>query len=786
MPQGAANAPGPRLKCSFSVFRRRPLASFAVFCAAGAGAGCCAHAPAYFWLLFGAVFLAVCFWSKRLLALFGAALFFSAAVIAWRSVPPEPFTRSKASVTGVICAEPRRYEKSVCLILTDVTVNGEAYPHRLRLYVYERGEEQLGDCLYGDILAAEGVAIRAPKERSGIFDTDQRRVLWRSGIGATASCDVAKTVLRAGGASPLRLAAQLRAALIARLDALFGEDAPLARALLLGDKTALSDEEYDAFRDAGIVHLLAVSGLHVSVLAAALRWFLRRVFRLSRKASYFAVLPVLALYAAVTGFPPSILRAALLFAFLEAAPLLQSAADPITSLAAAYLLLAAAQPMRQFEAGFLLSFGAMLGLFTLLPMMEAALLPQGKSRGAKAVRLIVRPFLASLAVLLSTLPAASWALGGATLWPLALNLIALPLGSLAVPLLAAATAFSYLWMPLGRAVSLAAALPVRALSLLAEGVAALDAPARLALPRMGPLFAALYFLVFAACSPFFPAKHRVCAARLRVLGLAGLAAVAVAANLWTTLPIAREEGLRVTFIDVGHGDSVLVNAQGRLHMVDTGRGSTAAWRLTASASRLRSLFLTHPDEDHVGGLAQVLRAGDPETVYLPAGWEAMAVADETAAALAGRNIRYIARGDEIALSDAVTCEVLYPVPGASADSDNGGSLAMRICFGEGSLLLLGDLPDSALDGPLPGSDALLLAHHGSGLSSGEWTLLSVAPSAAFLSVGANGAGLPDGAVVERVLRMGIPLFRTDTQGDLTAEIRADGSVSVTTFRPGDA
>ena len=790
MPSGAANASGSRLKCSFSMFRKRILASMTVFCAAGAAAGNVARAPALFWLAAGLCFLIACLLSKRLVALFGAALFLSAAVISWKTALPEPFAREKAAVTGVVCAEPRRYEDSLCLVLNRVTVDGEPYPYRLRLYLYVHGGKEPPSCLYGDEVRAEGVNIRVPKESSGPSDYDQRRTLWRSGIGATASCGAANASVREGGPSPLRWIARLRAALVARLDVLLGPDATLARALLLGDKTSLSEEEYDAFRDAGIVHLLAVSGLHVTILALNLRRFLQRALRFSFKASFFGVLPALLLYAAVTGFPSSILRAALVFALIESAPLTGDVADPITCLAEAYLLISVFSPLRQFEPGFLLSFGAMLGLFVLMPVLEKGLPMQGKlpRRGVRRVlrrgaRGVVRAAEAGLCVVLGTLPAASWTVGGVSVWSLATNIVALPLATLALPLLVAALLLSWLWLPAGMAAAWIAALPIKALSALAGLIAGLGAPLRFALPRMAPGFCALYFLVFALISPFLPPRNHERAYRLRVLGMALLVGVAAASSLWATAPVRGETGLRATFLDVGQGDSVLINAQGRLHMVDTGRGSSAALRLAASAAKLDSLFCTHTDLDHAGGLAAVLRSGCPDAVYLPAGWEGMTIAPETAAALAGRAARPLARGDVVPLSEEVSCEVLYPAREGAPSGDNDGSLALLVRYGEGSLLLLGDLPDTALDGPLPDSSALLLAHHGSATSSGEWALETAAPSAVFLSVGANSSGLPSGNVLERVARLGIPLFRTDVCGDISARVSPDGSLLVTTHRP---
>lgn len=303
------------LRSSLRRMRRRPLVCLALSWAAGAIAGYCGGAPWAAYLLPAVCFAALTLWSRRLSALCAAVLFFAACVTGCCAVLPEEMPRQKRLVGGVVCAEPRLGEEYLLLTLDDVSLDAEPYPHRVRLYLFPN-EQELPALQYGDRLRVTA-NLSSPRGATGDGDHDSAAHYWRSGVALTGSAGLKDLSIEEGAPSPMRSLMRLRGLLAARLDERYPEHASLARALLLGDKSTLTDEEYAAFTDAGIVHLLAVSGLHVSILSGAVHLFLRHVCRLSRRAAYFLVLPVFALYAALTGFPASILRALLYFALLE-------------------------------------------------------------------------------------------------------------------------------------------------------------------------------------------------------------------------------------------------------------------------------------------------------------------------------------------------------------------------------------------------------------------------------------------------------------------------------------
>lgn len=764
------------LRAPLRRMRRRPLAWLAMFWAVGAVAGYAGGAPCLAFALPALVFLCAALWSRRLSALCAAFAFIAASMTCALSALPEEMPRQKREVTGVVCAEPRQNEEYLLLTLDDVALDGEPYAHRLRLYLFFR-DAQAPLVRYGDRICAEA-NVSSPRGATGVGDHDTAAYYWRSGVALSGSAGEDNFTLEQGGPSPMRSIMLLRGKLGERLDALYPQSSALARALVLGDKSMLTDEEYAAFTDAGIVHLLAVSGLHVSILAEALRLLLRHAFRFSRKSAYWTVLPVLALYAAVTGFPASILRAVICFALIDAAPILGRPSDRLTGLSAAFLLLCFFRPLSLFDAGFQLSFSAMLGICLISPVLASALTPAYmlRTKLRKSLWQPVMILISSIGAVIGTLPAAAGLFGTLTLWSLLANILAIPLTSALMPVLL----LSLLW---------GAAVPVGGgglwlLNRLALWFGSLPDALRVPVASMPWGFMAAYVLIVLVCSAQTPLDkyNRRVAMRLKAAGVCALAGVTALSSAWAIAPVRGEDGLQITFIDVDQGDSALINAQGVCYMIDTGNNSSAADRLSDKAIPLAGLFVTHPDDDHAGRIAEVLEAGRADTVYLPECWPLLEIPEEIGRALEGAQVRYLSAGDVVQLSDEVKATVLHPPKGYAPNEDNAASLVLFIEYGAGSALMMGDLSDEHIGFAVPDCDVLKLSHHGSATASGEFLLRAASPCAAIVSAGANnGYGHPAPEVLDRLERIGIPTYSTAQRGDISAKILPQGGASIESY-----
>lgn len=246
--------------------------------------------------------------------------------------------------------------------------------------------------------------------------------------------------------------------LCTRCDELFNEAAPLARAILLGDRSALGYFERDIFRICGVSHTLALSGLHVSVLSLLLvRCIPARLPRL-RICTIGAFLCV---YSALAGFPASLLRAAIMFMCILCAPLFARRNDTASALALAFIIIVSIKPLSIYSAGFCLSFSAVAGIAMLYaPIMR---------RMPKAFA----PVATTLSATFGTLPFSLAFFGSFSTYSIISNIFIVPLITMALTLCFIALVLSYAALPLGRLAALPARLLLGAGEAISQSIAAL-------------------------------------------------------------------------------------------------------------------------------------------------------------------------------------------------------------------------------------------------------------------------------------------------------------------------
>lgn len=254
-------------------------------------------------------------------------------------------------------------------------------------------------------------------------------------------------------------------------------------------------------------------------------------------------------------------------------------------------------------------------------------------------------------------------------------------------------------------------------------------------------------------------------------------------NVWTWRNLLQPPPrLTVTFLDVGQGDSIVVQTPGghtlivdagrRMDTDDMGRRVLVPFLRTQGINRVDALLLTHSDEDHIGGAVSVLQRMAVSRLLLsaeiPVSTSLYHHVLETARQK-GTALVNLARGQTLNFQDGVTAELLNP-PTVGIPSPNNASLVLRMRYGTTSLLLTGDAEEGAerdMTAACPDlhADILKLGHHGSRTSTTEQFLQAVHPQAAIVSVGANNIfGHPNPQVLERLEARHIPLFRTDRDG----------------------
>ena len=698
---------------------------------------------------------------------------------AWRAVEPMP-DQSDALLCGRISEEPdfnAATQRTIC-VLSELTVDGA--PERGRLRLYLRGDEAM---LQGVRLGqrVEVIAhIRPADAATNPGQFDNANFFRAHGLRNYATAEIESAALSDPESRLTDLPERMRVALGARIDRLFSENADIARALILGDRSRLSSEARANYNRAGAAHLLAISGMHISILAGALALLLRCYF--NRSKAFGLTLVLLIAYGVLTGFTPSVFRAIVMFAFLGMAPMAGRRSDALTRLGASMLLYLFIRPLAILDAGFVLSYGATAGILLLSPpLSRLPVLRLASQRDAeflkplrRLLRWIVGMLTMTIAAQLSILPAVAHYFGAQPVWSLVTNLIAAPLTMLGYILALIAVLFNF--APLAASADFLFSLLTR----LVVGIASLPL-AELRIARFPLWLTLICALICIAASDLsrLPVQLRnpLPFVLLLAIPLANLCA-------WiTTL------GVSVVFLDVGQADCAVIRSEGRVYLVDVGDSYTpAADYLSAMNYRPEAVLLTHPHVDHAGGLADILEVYVPKRVYVSANWDsfeedpALNAALESARA-GGAEIIAVSAGDEIALSEHVVLRVLAPKEGFSTNSANDDSLILRLEYGDARALFLADASAEITEGLAGDIDLLKVAHHGARDGTNAALLAETTPSAAMISVGRNNSyGHPVPRVLQLLEASGARIFRTDRSGAVTCRIHEDGTLQLRGYR----
>ena len=545
----------------------------------------------------------------------------------------------------------------------------------------------------------------------------------------------------------------------------------LLEGLLIGERRQLPPTLLADFRQAGVYHVLAISGFNVALVAGS-AFLLLRLARVPMPLAAGLALLTLVAFAAVVGGQPSVLRATVMGGLFLAAGLLGRESRVWNSLAAALLVLLVLDPASLAEPGLQLSFAATAGLLHLGPWIQARLAPWCPAPLASALAVSTGAQLGVTPVML---------LHFGQLSPLGVgaNLIVVPLAALlttggvltlAVAALSEALAhplFQSLWLLL-----VLLRLAVRAAAALPGAIVYVAPPPAAAVAAAGLALVALPWV-----------RSRWAAAGVATL-LIGAAAVAVAA--------AWPDGLvRVVILDVGQGEAILVQApEGPALLVDTGGGGPGRGdrgeRVVVPAlrrlgiRRLAALALTDGAPDHAGGLAGLLAGMPVDQVWLAAGSQGQPWLDPVVAS--GIPSTGLARGDRRWIG-SVLVTVLHPGPPPLAEVAEGEPpreepLLLRIDWGLFAVVLAtGSGPQAEASALRAGQPlrATVLKVSGNGSRRGSLPdfLAAVEPRLAVIPVGArNPFGHPAPAVLTRLGAAGAMVYRTDRDG--AVDIRSDG------------
>ncbi|MBZ0270738.1 DNA internalization-related competence protein ComEC/Rec2 [bacterium] len=715
---------------------------------------------------------------------------------------------SARTVTGLIVEgpSPTLDGRSFLIDARRIVLDAGAYipaRGRVRLSVSEGAEE----LRVGDLISFRA-RLRTPMPRGnpGAYRVDRHhRARGIDAVAYTTRGDRIEILARGEGSIFRRAVTAYRARIHdAIANALPPPQSDIVQALVLGERGDLPDSVRETYRDAGVVHLLAISGLHVGIVAGAafaLAFFLLRLSprvllatNAIKLAAAASAVPVL-IYAVIGGGDVPVLRATIMVLAYLAALLVDRGRDFASAIALAALVILIVWPWALFEPGFQLSFAAVIGIAAITPRATQYLhdrrdeirraFPTTRDR---AIDVFALACVVPLAATIATAPISAWHFRGAAVFGLAGNLLLVPLYTFVVVPLAFAGALLAPLSPVGPILAkplwLLAMYAINTAHLVVVAVAALPG-AYLRLGRPHPVEIVAWYGASAALLAWRRRAAKPALAICVAVLLAVPAAGAIARH--------RDAKLRVDFIDVGQGSAALIRLPDERAILvdgggvagtsfDVGEAIVLPYLLDHHVRALDLVVVTHPDFDHYGGLSAVIAALPAREVWISR------ETDDEGAETYGAFLRLVDRlriPRRLAGRDTRPLEIagarlsaLWPPPELRDEetvSDNNAALVMRLDFGAASFLFPGDvdadIERELLDTGAPlAADVMLVPHHGSRSSSSAGFLAAVHPDTAVVPAGRdNRCHHPAPAVRARLEKAARALYVIGDDGRVTCE-----------------
>jgi competence protein ComEC len=611
----------------------------------------------------------------------------------------------------------------------------------------------------GGVLALRATAL-APRSSDSGFD--ERAWLGRRGVHVIlrASGDW-RLIGRRGGVGGVsdRLRSHVARSIAPGIT---GERRAVLAGVVLGEDEGLADELRDSFKAAGLYHLLAVSGQNVGFLALATLW-LALLLGVPRLPAEACAIGAIVAYVLAVGWQPSVIRAGVAGVLASLAWLVARPRDRWHFLALGALVLLAWTPATVFEPGFQLSFAAVGAIFVAVPRLNRTL------EGYPLPRWLREAISISVACGTATAPILWLQFGTIQVYSLlanALVTLAIPpllglalLGTLLEPILPSA-ALGLAWVNgwlaayVIRCARTVAALPY------AEVGSGLALLALFAIPAAGLGLRLL------------PRWRRPFAHSLLAVALPAV----LLWQLWPASPLPAPRGLRLTFLDVGQGDSILVQVPEGAILVDQGppEARVARQLRDLGVRRLSALVLTDGQRDHTGGAEEIVRRIGIERVLDPRIASRSAYRDRALAAARERGIPVAeVRAGSTWTLGGLRLRALWPDgPGSPGDDPNSRTVVLLASFGEVDALLSADA-ETEVTAPLLSQrvEILKVAHHGSEDPGLEAELRQLAPALAVISCGrGNDYGHPRPETLAALATVpGLKTLRTDLNGRIVVE-----------------
>ena len=571
-------------------------------------------------------------------------------------------------------------------------------------------------------------------------------------------------------------------------------------AIILGDKTDLDSDIKELYSVSGIAHILAISGLHISFIGMAIYRLLRRRFRFLFSAA--VSIPVVLSFGIMSGFGISTIRAIIMFILKIIGEVLGRKYDAITAISLAGLVLLVQNSFVVCNSGFQMSFGAIIAIVLILPIVEEILNTDNK---------IIKVLSANFTISLVMNPILAWNYYELPTFSFLLNIVVVPLMSVVIVSSIAGIFCSCIMFGFGKVVIFPGCGILELYTFLCN-IINKSSVASIVVGQPKVTIIIVYYAILLVVlfglknirTKYTRAekerniikketglvlekkakKERRIKGQNVKLRLACIAGFLLLNCLIYYIP---NPGFYITFINVGQGDGILIHGDnGTKVMVDGGSTSEKQVAKNCIVPYLKAegigtidySIITHTDKDHISGILEILENNNSNRIRIKnLVMPDINMKDDTynelieKAKLKKINVLYIKKGDTLSLGKTkIKC--IYPETTTTASDKNDYCTVLSVKNKTSKILLTGDISkeieEKIKDDIEENYTVLKVAHHGSNYSSSEKFLKKVNPKYSIISVGKNNSyGHPGNETMERLRKQGGVIYRTDEKGGIT-------------------
>lgn len=735
--------------------------------------------------------------------IFLAALFLAAAYFSWvdeqnQSQIPDQAEGEEMTATGTIVSSPivdgdlLRFEMKLDrLHQDDRVINGNREKVQVFLYLQSEKEAEKAKQLRRYSLIQLPLKLEKPSPLSNPGGVDYRAYLFRQHIHWTGKGKGLNhfVILKEAPTHPMVWTDEWRTKLSLQLEKMYDEPVSgYLRGLLLGERLEVDPDWERQYTTLGIVHLLSISGLHVTVLTGTF-YFVLKWIGLTREKAALVVIGLLPVYAVLTGLNAPVVRATIMTGLAMFALIFRKPGDSLSFLGVAFLLQLGFNPYQLFEAGFQLSFLLTAGLIVWTEPVARLFSFAPSSLRYLAAGNLVAEWL--------SFPIVIYHFHEYSLLSWLANLVFVPVVSFVVlPVSLLVLCLGWIWEPGAMLFAASLETGIRMIQGWVEWFSEWR-EFHLSFPSPPKWWIILYytFSVIALLAWLQRGKKRFRAGSLALLCL-----------LFFIYPGKEDFSARLAFLDVGQGDATVIEtASGQTILVDGGGNvrydNNETWRRRKNSfqvgedvivpylksqgiRKIDLLILTHGDMDHINGLLDVIRRFPVQKVVRNSRFPANEDEQKIVMELTKQNVPiYVApTGHTWEIEEGIGLTFLHPDPvrPGNKGEPNEDSVVCLLSVHDTKVLFPGDIGASTEKHLLkrwswPAVDILKVAHHGSESSTHETWLDVLSPKYAVISAGRfNSYGHPAPEVISRLEKRGISIWRTDQHGAVIIEIGKKG------------